>query len=334
MSVLVTGGAGYVGSHVSQRLAASGFRPIVFDNLSRGHRRAVRWGPLIEGDLADQSQIIDAIRRYNVEAVVHLAAYAYVGESVADPASYYRNNLANSLNLLEAMRRTGVSRIVFSSTCATYGVPQSPTIDERHPQAPVNPYGESKLAVEKMLRWFGEAYGLRWTALRYFNAAGADPNGETGECHHPETHLIPLALDAASPDGPPLRVFGLDYDTCDGSAERDYVHVSDLAEAHAGALARLRSGHPSIALNLGTGRGATVLEIIRAVEAVAGRPLAWEAHPRRPGDPPSLVANPALARKVLAWSPRHSSLREIVASAWAWRDSERRRILASAHPAA
>ncbi|HUC12230.1 MAG TPA: UDP-glucose 4-epimerase GalE, partial [Stellaceae bacterium] len=263
-SILVTGGAGYIGSHACKRLAHAGYRPVVYDNLSRGHREAVRWGPLVEGDLADGARLRAAIVEYRVAAVMHFAAYAYVGESVTNPALYYRNNLAGSLSLLEAMRESGVGEIVFSSTCATYGTPDIVPIRESAPQSPVNPYGETKLAIERALHWYGQAYGLRSVALRYFNAAGADPEGEIGECHEPETHLVPLVLQAALGQRSHIDIFGTDYPTPDGTAIRDYVHVDDLATAHLRALERLRGGGDSIAVNLGTGSGCSVREVIVA----------------------------------------------------------------------
>ena len=241
-AVLVTGGAGYIGAHACKALARAGYRPVVFDNLSRGHRQAVRWGPLVEGELADRQRLRAAIEQYQVAAVMHFAAYAYVGESVADPALYYRNNLVGSLSLFEAMRESGIGRIVFSSTCATYGIPDSVPIKETARQSPINPYGETKLAIERALLWYGEAYGVRSVSLRYFNAAGADPEGEIGECHAPETHLVPLALQAALGIGPPLEVYGTDYPTPDGTAIRDYIHVADLAAAHLLALEHLLEG--------------------------------------------------------------------------------------------
>jgi UDP-arabinose 4-epimerase len=302
--VLVTGGAGYIGSHTCKALARAGFVPVTLDNLSQGRREAVRWGPLVEADLADRDALDKALRRHRVQAVVHFAAHAYVGESMRAPGKYFRNNVANGINLLEAMAEHDVRGMVFSSTCATYGLPQRDAIAETHPQRPVN--------------WHGVAHGLRWAALRYFNAAGADPEGELGEEHDPETHLVPLAIRAALGDGPALEVFGTDYDTPDGTAVRDYVHVSDLAAAHVCALRHLLDGGESIALNLGTGTGHSVREVLAAVERVSGRRVPAHQAPRRPGDPPVLVADPALAREVLGWTARHSRLDSIVRSAWRW----------------
>src|SRR5580704_11993621 len=265
--VLVTGGAGYIGSHACKALAQAGHVPITYDNLSRGFRHAVRWGPLVEGDIADRAAVAAAVRAHNVSTVMHFAAFAYVGESTADPALYYRNNVIGTLALLDAMREAGVDRIVFSSSCATYGLPDSVPIRETMVQRPVNPYGETKLAIERVLHWYGEGYGLRSVCLRYFNAAGADRDGEIGEEHEPETHLIPLVLRAALGAAPPVAIFGTDYPTPDGSAIRDYIHVEDLAAAHVRALEYLENGGASAAVNVATGRGYSVREIIAAVAA-------------------------------------------------------------------
>ena len=320
-AVLVTGGAGYIGSHACKILARAGYRPVVFDNLSRGHRAAVRWGPLVEGDLTDRAKLVEALRRHRISVVMHFAAYAYVGESVAQPAVYYANNLGGSLSLLEAMREAGVGTIVLSSTCATYGTPAEVPIRETAPQLPVNPYGETKLAIERALRWFGEAYGLRWASLRYFNAAGADPESEIGELHEPETHLIPLVLQAALGERAQVEIYGTDYPTPDGTAVRDYVHVQDLAEAHLRALEHLGAGGRSLALNLGTGRGHSVREVIQTAEAVSGRTVPCRETARRPGDPPVLVADPGLAAEALGWRARFSDLDVIVQTALAWHAS-------------
>ena len=316
--VLITGGAGYIGSHTCKALAAAGCTPVTFDNFVYGHRRAVRWGPLVQADLADRDAIAKALRDHAITAVIHFAAYAYVGESMADPGRYFRNNVVNTMNLLEAVRAVGVQHIVFSSTCATYGVPDQVPITEDHPQRPVNPYGESKLFVERALHWHGLAHGLRWTALRYFNAAGADPEGDTGEDHNPETHLIPLAIEAALGRRAALQVMGTDYPTPDGSAVRDYIHVTDLADAHVRALRRLREGGDSGAFNLGTGHGHSVREVVAMVERVSGRRVPVVDAPRRAGDPPALVAAPGRARELLGWEPRWSDLATIVRTAHAW----------------
>jgi UDP-glucose-4-epimerase GalE len=320
-SVLVTGGAGYIGSHACKVLARAGYRPVVFDNLSRGHREVVRWGPLVEGDLADRRRLAAALEQNQVSAVMHFAAYAYVGESVADPGMYYRNNLGGTLSLLEAMRESGVDRIVFSSTCATYGTPDSVPIRETAQQLPVNPYGETKLAIERALHWYGQAYGLRSVSLRYFNAAGADPDSETGELHEPETHLVPLVLQTALGQRPQIDIYGTDYPTPDGTAIRDYIHVQDLADAHLRALEHLGAGGASAALNLGTGRGHSVREVVRVAEAISGRRIPCRETARRPGDPPVLVADPRLAAEVLGWCPRLSDLDTIIRTALAWHTS-------------
>jgi UDP-arabinose 4-epimerase len=317
-SVLVTGGAGYVGSHACKVLARSGYLPVVLDDFSRGHREAVRWGPLVQCDIADRATVAVTLAQHRISVVMHFAAYAYVGESVADPALYYRNNLGGTLSLLEAMRDTGVDKIVFSSTCATYGIPASVPIRETAPQLPVNPYGETKLAIERALQWYGEAYGLRWVALRYFNAAGADPDAEIGELHEPETHLIPLVFEAALGRRAEIEVYGTDYPTPDGTAIRDYIHVQDLGEAHLRALEYLEAGERSAALNLGTGHGHSVREVVRAAEAVSGRLVPCRDTARRPGDPPALVADPSLAAKLLGWRPHLSDLETIVRTALAW----------------
>jgi UDP-arabinose 4-epimerase len=316
--ILVTGGAGYIGSHAAKALARAGYEPVTYDNLGRGHRAAVRWGPLVVGDLADRALLADTMRRHKVAAVMHFAAFAYVGESVSEPALYFRNNVANSLNLLEAMEETGVRHIVFSSTCATYGLPEKMPIAEDAPQRPVNPYGESKLMIERMLHWLGGARGLRHAALRYFNAAGADPEGEIGEDHDPETHLIPLVLAAALGKRAAIDIFGTDYPTPDGTAIRDYIHVQDLADAHVLALGHLLKGGNSVALNLGTGAGHSVRAVIDAAERVTGRSIPRREAARRAGDPPTLVADARRAKAALGWTPKLSGLDDIIASAWAW----------------
>lgn len=316
--ILVTGGAGYIGSHACKALAHAGHTPVTYDNLVYGHRRAVRWGPLEEGDIADRARLDAVIETYRPVAVLHFAAYAYVGESVADPGKYYRNNVAGTLTLLEALRDHGVSRLIFSSTCATYGMPQDVPITESHPQNPINPYGASKLMIERMLADFETAHGLRSIALRYFNAAGADPDAEIGEAHDPETHLIPLVLDAAAGRRPSITVNGDDYDTPDGTCIRDYIHVTDLAEAHVLALRALERGAPSGACNLGNGQGFSVREVIERARRVTGCTIPVEIGPRRPGDPPRLVGDARQAHRTLGWTPRHADLDTILATAWAW----------------
>ena len=318
MKVLVTGGAGYIGSHTCKILAESGHEPVVFDNLSEGHRWAVKWGPLVVGEIADRALLETTMKAQRIEAVIHFAGCAYVGESMRQPMKYFANNTLGSMALLDAMMRVGVPRIVFSSSCVTYGLPVSTPIDETHPTLPVSPYGESKLAVEKALRWLGTQGGLYWIALRYFNAAGADPEGELGEVHDPETHLIPLALRAAAPGDYRLQILGTDYPTRDGTAIRDYVHVADLARAHVLALTALEREGLNDVVNLGAGNGASVLDVVSAVEKVTGLNVRRVAAPRRAGDPPALVADASKARRMLSWVPQRSDLETIVADAWEW----------------
>jgi UDP-glucose-4-epimerase GalE len=315
VKILVTGGAGYIGSHTADALEKSGRAAIIYDNFSAGHRWAVGSKTLIEADLEDKLSLQRAIEQSRIEAVIHFAAHAYVGESVVDPRKYFRNNAVNTLNLLDVMLDLGVNYIVYSSTCATYGIPEKLPLSEEHPQRPVNPYGESKLFIERVLHWYEKAYGLRWVALRYFNAAGA--SGQLGECHDPETHLIPLAINAAL-TGVPLSVFGTDYPTEDGTAVRDYIHVDDLASAHLLALDYLVKQGASRAFNLGTGQGHSVLEVLEMVEQVSKIAVPHRAAGRRLGDPAVLVADSRAAKEVLGWTPQRSSLREIVESAWLW----------------
>ncbi len=319
MKVLVTGGAGYVGSHACKALARAGHEPLTFDNLSTGHRWAVRWGPLIVGDLADEGAVKRVLEGESVQAVMHFAASAYVGASVSDPRAYYANNLANGLGLLNAMIDRGVHLLVFSSSCAIFGVQQTALLDETHIQNPVNPYGETKRALEQALRWYEGAYGLRSIALRYFNAAGADPEGETGEEHEPEPHLIPNILSTAARSRPYVEIFGGDYPTPDGTAVRDYVHVSDLASAHVLALEHLARGGGSLQLNLGTGRGHSVRDLVKAAAAVCGVEVPTRISDRRAGIPPLLVADGRVAQRSLGWTPRLSDIESILHSAWTWR---------------
>jgi UDP-glucose-4-epimerase GalE len=315
VNILVTGGAGYIGSHTADAIERSGHTPVIYDNLSAGHRWAVGSKTLVEADLADKPSIRRAIEEYHIGAVIHFAAHAYVGESVTNPRKYFQNNVVNTLNLLDVVLDLGVKYIVYSSTCATYGIPEKLPISEEHPQRPVNPYGESKLFVERVLGWYEKAYGLRYVALRYFNAAGA--SGQLGECHDPETHLIPLAIDAVL-TRVPISVFGADYPTEDGTAVRDYIHVDDLASAHIAALEYLIKKGTSRAFNLGTGQGHSVREVLQTVERVSKMAVPYRAADRRPGDPAILVADNKAAIELLGWTPTRSSLREIVESAWLW----------------
>ena len=317
-TVLVAGGAGYIGSHACKALSRAGYLPVTYDNLVYGHEHAVKWGPFEAGDILDRARLDDVMRRHKPAAIMHFAAFTYVGESVSDPGKYYRNNVVGSLALLEAARDHGVSRFVFSSTAAVYGIPDIVPIREDAPKKPVNPYGASKLAVERMLEDFDAAHALRSVTLRYFNAAGADPDHETGECHDPETHLIPLVLDAVSGRRPAITIFGTDYDTPDGTCIRDYIHVSDLAEAHVKALASLERGAPSCAYNLGNGRGFSVKEVIDAAERVTGFSVPVRFGDRRPGDPATLVSDASKAHRGLDWKPRMPLLDDIIRTAWAW----------------
>ncbi|WP_431227384.1 UDP-glucose 4-epimerase GalE [Burkholderia contaminans] len=318
MKVLVTGGAGYIGSHTCKALAAAGHEPVAYDNLSTGHRDAVRWGPLVAADILDRDALSKAFAVHRPDVVIHFAALAYVGDSVLAPDRYYTVNVTGTCTLLSAMHAAGIGRIVMSSSCATYGIPDGLPISERTPQQPINPYGFTKYAMERMAADFERAYGLKWVALRYFNAAGADPDGEIGECHEPETHALPLAIRAALGTGRAFQVMGTDYPTPDGSAIRDYVHVSDLADAHLKATAYLCGGGHSVALNLGTGKGTSVLDALRAVEAVTGRRVPTVTAARRPGDPPELYADATKAALVLGWRPRFTAIEPMVEHAAAW----------------
>lgn len=317
-TILVTGGAGYIGSHACKELWSRGYQPVVLDDLSQGSETAVKWGPLICADIADSEIVRQTVSQYRIRSVLHFAASAYVGESVSNPAKYYENNVQKTIAFTNALLEAGIRDFIFSSSCASYGVPAELPIAESHPQHPVNPYGDTKLAIEKLLRWYGEAYGLRWVSLRYFNVAGADPQGEVGECHPEETHLVPLALQSTYPGRAPLRVFGDDYATPDGTAIRDFVHVTDVARAHVLALEYLRKGADSRAFNLGTGNGHSVRAVIDEVQKVTRLPVNWVLHSRRPGDPPCLVADPSLARRHLRWVPEHSSLSEMVRTSHNW----------------
>jgi UDP-glucose-4-epimerase GalE len=317
LTVLVTGGAGYVGSHAAKALNRAGHRVVVFDNLVAGHREAAKYGELVEGDITDTVAVRRALGDHKVDAVMHFAAYLDVGESVRDPVKYYRNNVGGALSVLEAMAAQSVQSFVFSSTCATYGEPIETPIAETHPQRPINSYGESKLAVERALPHFERAFGIHAVALRYFNAAGCDPDGEIGEDHAPEIHIIPRAIEATT-GGPGLQVFGDDYPTPDGTCLRDYIHVSDLADAHVRSLESIAHAGKSAVYNLGTGHPHSVKEVIATVEQVSGRKVPWTLGPRRPGDPAILYASPEKARNELGWTPRLPGLASIVKTAWDW----------------
>lgn len=326
MRVLVPGGAGYIGSHTCKALAQAGHTPIVYDNLRTGHRWAVKWGAFELGDINDSATLTAVMRRHQPAAVINFAALAYVGESNSEPTLYYRNNVAGILTLIETMRANDVGSIVFSSSCATYGVPASLPIVETQPQEPINPYGRSKLMGEMILRDACAAHGLGAVALRYFNAAGADAEGETGEEHNPETHLIPLVLQAAAELRPNITVFGDNYDTQDGTCIRDYVHVTDLASAHVAALSVCEPGRFA-AYNLGTGRGSSINEVIGQARENTGMRIAVMTAARRAGDPPALVADASLARTALKWSPVHSDLGNIIQTAWLWMTDHRKRLI-------
>ncbi|NTG75581.1 UDP-glucose 4-epimerase GalE [Agrobacterium rhizogenes] len=316
-TVLVVGGAGYIGSHTCLDLANKGFQPVVYDNFSNGHREFVKWGPAEEGDIRDRARLDEVLAKYKPAAILHFAALIEVGESVKDPVSFYENNVIGTLTLLAAAQAAGIGAFVFSSTCATYGLPQSVPLDESHRQVPINPYGRTKYIVEQALADYDQYKGLRSVVLRYFNAAGADFEGRIGEWHTPETHAIPLAIDAALGRRQGFKVFGSDYDTRDGTCVRDYIHVLDLADAHVRAVEYLLRGGESVALNLGTGTGTTVKELLRAIETVSERPFPVEYVGRREGDSTTLVANNDKARDILGWSPQYD-LSRIIESAWNW----------------
>lgn len=329
MKILVTGGAGYIGSHTCKALSLAGHDVCVYDNLSTGFRALVKWGELVEGDILDTAALQQCLRDQRPDGIIHFAAFSQVGESVVNPGKYIRNNISGTLSILESMRETGVRNIVVSSTAAVYGIPERCPIPEEQPAQPINPYGETKLFMEWMLADFARAHGLSWTALRYFNAAGADPDRDCGECHRPETHLIPRALMAVTGELTDFRIMGDDYPTPDGTCIRDYIHVSDLATAHVLAMERLCSAGAGqgLALNLGTGTGISVRSIVQAAERVTGKPLACAIGSRRAGDPPILVADGARARTLLGWTPRRSAVDTILADAWNWHISGRQTIL-------
>ena len=320
MNILVIGGAGYIGSSTSKALAAAGHNVTVYDNLSTGHRDLVKWGPLVEGDALDADRLRSCVKDVRPDGILHFAAFSLVGESVQNPGKYFRNNVGGTLNILEAMRDTNVRNIVVSSTAAVYGIPEVMPITEESPADPINPYGETKLFMERMLADFARAHGIAWTALRYFNAAGGDPEGETGERHTPETHLIPRALMALDGKISDFHVMGNDYPTPDGTCIRDYVHVQDLARAHLLAMERLLSQNDGegISLNLGSGAGLSVKQILDAVEKVTGHSMHFTTGPRRAGDPPSLVADASKAAALLGWKPERSGVEDIIRDAWNW----------------
>lgn len=315
--ILIVGGAGYIGSHVNKFLSERGYETLILDNLTKGHREHVKWGELIEGDLGDRRLLNRILTEYDVEAVMHFAAFTDVGESVQKPGDYYRNNVVNTMNLLDSMLKNGVGRFVFSSTCAVYGNPSEIPITEEHPLNPISPYGRSKLMVEEILRDYSDAYDLSYVSLRYFNAAGADPEVEIGELHEPETHLIPIVLDAAMGLRDSVRIFGTDYPTPDGTCIRDYIHVMDLADAHWRALEYLE-GERSGVFNLGNGNGFSVMEVIETCREVTGASIRVVEDQRRPGDPPELVGSSERAREILGWSPVFTELEEIIKTAWNW----------------
>ncbi len=316
-NILVAGGAGYIGSHTCLDLFNKGFTPVVYDNLSNGHAEFVKWGPLEVGDIRDRHKLDDVFRKYDPQAVIHFAAAIEVGELVRDPGGYYDNNVSGTITLLRAAQAAGINKIVFSSTCATYGIPLSIPMDETHTQTPINPYGRSKLIVEQILKDLDLYQGFRSFTLRYFNAAGADPEGRIGEWHTPETHAIPIAFETALGRRPHFQVLGTDYDTRDGSCVRDFVHVLDLADAHSRAVEHLLGNGPSQALNLGTGHGTSVKELLEAIQNVVGRSFSIQYGPRREGDLPALVADNSLAKRTIGWSPQHD-LQSIIGTAWNW----------------
>ena len=316
--ILIVGGAGYIGSHLNKEINKKGIETVIFDNLSYGHRDFVKWGTFEKGDLGNIEDIRAVFKKYPIEAVMHFAAFTYVGESVEDPQKYYQNNVKNTLNLLQVMLEENVKYFVFSSTCATYGNPVEIPITENHPQDPINPYGKGKLMVETVLKDYSDAYGLKYASLRYFNAAGADPEGEVGELHDPETHLIPLILDVAAGRREDIKIFGTDYDTPDGTCIRDYIHVTDLAEAHILALEYLQNGGESDFFNLGNGNGFSVKEVIETAEEITGKNIKAVEAERRAGDPPILVGSSTKAKETLNWNPKYDELSKIIETAWNW----------------
>jgi len=318
MNILVTGGAGYIGSHCCKELSKNGLHPITIDNLIYGHKNFARWGEFFQGDVGDPAHLKQCFGRHKIDAVMHFAAYAYVGESVEDPLKYYENNLRNTIQLLHAVLEHGVKYFVLSSTAATYGNPEKIPIDENHSVNPINPYGKTKRMIEEILADYQAAYDLNYISLRYFNAAGADPDAEVGEDHDPETHLIPLVLDVAAGKSNAIKVFGNDYATPDGTCIRDYIHVTDLARAHILALQFLMGGGDSSAYNLGNGKGFSVLEIIEHARKITGNDIPVENSARRPGDPPVLIASNEKAITELGWKPQYADIEDIIGTAWRW----------------
>lgn len=316
--ILIVGGAGYIGSHINKELNKQGYKTVVFDSLVKGHKEAVKWGEFFEGDLGNIDDIRGVFKKYPIEAVLHFAAFIEVGESVKDPQKYYQNNVKNTLNLFQVMLENNVKKIIFSSTAATFGNPQYTPIDEKHPQVPINPYGQAKLMVEKILADYDLAYGLKYVALRYFNACGADLDGEIGENHNPESHLIPLILDAALGKREDIKIFGTDYSTVDGTCIRDYVHVTDLAQAHILALKKLMEGGESDCFNLGNGSGFSVRQVIEVAKKITRVDFKVTETERRAGDPPELIADSKKAKEILKWEPKYFDLETIISSAWNW----------------
>jgi UDP-glucose-4-epimerase GalE len=319
--VLVTGGAGYIGSHCCKELHKKGYHPVVVDNLVYGHRENVKWGDFFEGDIADPKLMTEVFSSHDIQAVIHFAAYAYVGESMTAPMKYYKNNVQKTIDLLHRAINHEIKLFIFSSSCAVYGMPHTTPIDEHHSRYPISPYGRSKFMVEEILSDCSEAYPFEYISLRYFNAAGADPQGDIGENHDPETHLIPLILDVATGRSDEIKVFGCDYETEDGSCIRDYIHVTDLARAHVLALEKLLDGEPSHSINLGTGKGFSVLEAIALAQKITGKDIPYMVTDRRPGDPPVLVASNQKALLELGWQPIYTSPEDIIQTAWTWHQS-------------
>jgi len=319
--ILVTGGAGYIGSHTVKLLLEQGYDVLTYDSMELGHPEAVLGGKIVQGDLLDKDKLNETFEKYAIDAVIHFAAYASVGDSVANPGKYFANNMGGGLNLVETMRTHDVNKIIFSSSAATYGEPLHTPIEETHPQNPTNPYGETKLMFEKILKWYDVAYGTKSVSLRYFNASGADPDAKIGEDHHPEQHLIPIVLQTALEQRKSIKVFGTDWDTPDGTCIRDYIHIVDLADAHLRALKALENGAETTAYNLGNGDGQSVKQVIDAAAEVVGKPIPWEAAPRRAGDPARLVASSEKLKSELGWQPKYPDLKTIISHAWRWHSS-------------